>query len=1046
MSSKQKNLMSKPTVKTEYDRVLSEYIELGHMTSTPPYELWNDGCVQSFYMPHHAVLKPHSTTTKLRVVFNASCSSSNGNSLNDLLYPGPVLQSDITLLLLNWRFYRYVFNGDMEKMYRQIGIHPDHAQYQRILFRPNGDQKVVDYNLNTVTFGVNCAPYLAIRTLHQLSSDVETSFPLASKILKKEFYVDDVLSGAHDILSARKAQTELIEALRSAGFNLRKWAANDSELLNHIPREDLLNKGFLTIEDDSSTKTLGVQWNASTDTFSFSTNPQSLSVVSTTKRDVLSAISRLYDPAGWLAPVVVTAKIIMQQIWKDGTGWKQNLKPLTHQKWKSFISDFSEIEKITIPRWVDYSPWKKMELHGFSDASEKAYAATIYVRVRHDSSLVTSHLLWAKSKVAPVNTLSLPRLELQAAYLLSRMIRILLNQFDFLNNIPIHLWTDSTIVLAWLSKPPSTWKTFVANRTSEIITNVSDVQWSHVPSADNPADLASRGISPGELKSNQLWWTGPNWLQEPKLNWPSLQEHDPPDESVLELKSISKHVNVALQKIEFENKILNRFSSWHRALRVMSYVFRFREAARKVPNRTEYHTISLSHEEIKSTKTKIIQLTQKQYFGGEYFALIQGTKVHSKSKILSLSPFLDSNQVIRSQGRLACSSLSYNEKFPIIVPYKSYLSHLILSYIHQLSLHGEIQLMTRLVRSEYWIPKLSNLIKDYIRKCKPCVLYKKSVQAQFMGALPAERTVLSLPFTNTGIDFAGPFTIQNFYGRKCRLEKGYACLFVCFVTKGIHLEAVSDLSAAAFLAAFTRFVSRRGLPATVFSDNGTNFVGASKLLISDLQKAVQSYPADSAPNFSKITWKFIPPGSPHMGGLWEAGVKSFKTHFKKIAGNEKYTFEDFSTLLTRIEACLNSRPLTRMSDNPEDLLPLTPGHFLRGGPLLSPPEPCESQKNISFMRRWKTLKVIHHKFSLRWKEEYLKGLMNRYEWKYPQRDIAVNDLVVLRNEQLPPNEWRLGRVLKVYRGPDDRVRVVDVKTQKGVVTRSVVKLCILPSD
>ncbi|XP_055859309.1 uncharacterized protein LOC129921489 [Episyrphus balteatus] len=494
----EKGLKSKPIVKTEYDRVLSEYIELGHMSSTPPYELWNDGCVQSFYMPHHAIFKPQSITTKLRVVFNASCSSSNGNSLNDLLYPGPVLQSDITLLLLNWRFYRYVFNGDIEKMYRQIGIDPDHAQYQRILFRPNGDQKVVDYNLNTVTFGVNCAPYLAIRTLHQLSSDVENSFPL-------------------DILSARRAQTELITALRSAGFYLRKWAANDSELLNHIPREDLLNKDFLTIKDDSSTKTLGVQWNASTDTFSFSTNPQSLSVVSTTKRDVLSAISRLYDPAGWLAPVVVTAKIIIQQIWKDGTEWKQNLKALTHQKWKSFISDFSEIEKITIPRWVDYSPWKKMQLHGFSDASEKAYAATVYVRVRHDSSL-ESHSLWAKSKFAPVNTLSLPRLELQGAYLLSRMIRILLNQFDFLNNIPIHLWTDSTIVLAWLSKPPSTWKTFVANRTSEIITNVPDVQWSHVPSADNPADLASRGISPGELKSNQLWWTGPNWLQEPKLS------------------------------------------------------------------------------------------------------------------------------------------------------------------------------------------------------------------------------------------------------------------------------------------------------------------------------------------------------------------------------------------------------------------------------------------------------------------------------------------------------------------------------------------------
>lgn len=265
----EKVLRSKPAINEEYQRVLSEYITLDHMTLTPPYEACKNDDVYSYYLPHHAVLKPHSTTTKLRVVFNASCKSSNGKSLNDLLYTGPSLQNDITFLMINWRFYRYVFNGDIEKMYRQINIHSDHAQYQRILFRPDSSQKIMDYQLNTVTFGVNCAPYLAIRTLHQLASDVEETYPLASKILRKEFYVDDVLSGSHDIVSALNKQTQLISALKSAGFNLRKWTANHSKLLNHLPNDHLLNKDFLKIEDDSSTKTLGILWNASSDTFSF---------------------------------------------------------------------------------------------------------------------------------------------------------------------------------------------------------------------------------------------------------------------------------------------------------------------------------------------------------------------------------------------------------------------------------------------------------------------------------------------------------------------------------------------------------------------------------------------------------------------------------------------------------------------------------------------------------------------------------------------------------------------------------------------------------
>lgn len=287
---------------------------------------------------------------------------------------------------------------------------------------------------------------------------------------------------------------------------------------------------------------------------------------------------------------------------------------------------------------------------------------------------------------------------------------------------------------------------------------------------------------------------------------------------------------------------------------------------------------------------------------------------------------------MRICGRLQSSPvLTYNERHPIILPYNCQYSRLLVSFIHQITLHGGNQLVLQLIRTQYWIPKIQNLIKTTIHKCKPCILYKRRCQKQLMAALPKERCTFSRPFTHTGLDFAGPFDIKSFTGRYCRLSKGYVCLFICFSTKAIHLEATSDLSTSAFLAAFSRFVSRRGCPLHLHSDNGTTFVGASRIIAKEFiqtsQKAITSHYAHQ-----NLSWHFIPPGAPHMGGLWEAGVKSFKQHFKRTAGSTKYTFEEFQTILSKIEACLNSRPLCPNSQSPSDFTALTPGHFLIGSP------------------------------------------------------------------------------------------------------------------
>ncbi|XP_046807521.1 uncharacterized protein LOC124420038 [Lucilia cuprina] len=502
-------LLRDPSLKSEYDRVVQEYEDLNHMSKVCDESL-NESL--TYYLPHHAVIKPESTTTKVRVVFNASSPSSNGLSLNDILYPGPILQSDLPLLILKWRFFRFVFNADIQKMYRQILVEPKHTPFQRILFRKNPNSSVQDYQLNTVTFGVNCAPYLAIRTLIQLAEDVELENPSASKILKNSMYVDDVLAGEHTITAAIKAKNNLIHALGSAGFSLRKWTANVKDILADLPSNHLLHEDFLDFDDRSTAKTLGIRWNAGSDSFYF-VPTEFTEPLKFTKREVLSHIARLFDPAGWLAPCVIVAKILMQQIWAEGTGWDEVLSPQSLAQWKIFQSNYSYIKDIHIPRWINFVPNSNIQFHGFCDASEKAYAAVLYIRISNNDTVFT-HLISSKTKVAPLKTISIPRLELCGAALLAEMIDSLLPKLD-IERYETVCWTDSTIVLSWLAKPPCFWQTFVANRISKICQIIDPSLWHHVASENNPADIASRGVLPQEMVHNDLWWKGPTFLRFP---------------------------------------------------------------------------------------------------------------------------------------------------------------------------------------------------------------------------------------------------------------------------------------------------------------------------------------------------------------------------------------------------------------------------------------------------------------------------------------------------------------------------------------------------
>lgn len=435
-------------------------------------------------------------------------------------------------------------------------------------------------------------------------------------------------------------------------------------------------------------------------------------------------------------------------------------------------------------------------------------------------------------------------------------------------------------------------------------------------------------------------------------------------------------------------------------------------------------------------------MAQRECFSHEIDTLSKGKSLKPKSHILSLSPFIDDIGVLRVGGRLKNAAIQYEKKHPALLDSKHNFTKILMTADHLRLGHAGPQLLLCSFREQFWPIGGRTLARSIVRKCIICKRFKAKTLNPYFGDLPTNRVTEFYPFQICGTDFAGPFMISSKKGRGNRVSKSYLCIFICFASKAVHLETVSDLSTAAFIACLKRFISRRGKPSNIYCDNAKNFVGARNELGRMLRSSLRSV-HDFTSN-EGINFVFNPPYSPTFGGLWEAGVKSAKHHLKRIAGNSSLTFEELSTLFTQIEAILNSRPLTPLSPDPNDLSPLTPGHFLIGRPLTSLPAPSGEIKNPK--NRYTLIENLRQQFWTRWRQEYLAELQQRTKCRLHQQNLQIGDLVVFKEEGLPPLKWKMGRVQKVYPGSDGIVRVADFKTYRGTERRAVNKVCPLTNQ
>lgn len=919
LSALERRLSGHEPTYVEYRKFMREYIELGHMRPVSADELPK----VRYVIPHSCVVKPDSTTTKLRVVFDASAKSTTGVSLNDIQAVGPVIQPDLFRIWLHFRTQTVVATADIVKMYRQVWVAEPDTWMQCILWRDHPSDTMQLFRLLTVTYGEACSSYLACRALLEAGEEVRASDPRLADAIQKSFYVDNLSLGAATTGELREIMTGVERTLNLRGMPLRKWASNVPEVISDIPPEH--RETMVQIGEKQAIKMLGLAWCPTEDTFQLIIDDDFFApVASLEKRRLASKVAKLYDPIGILQPVILTGKILLQDLWRDGLGWDEAASLSMIENWNKFASHLPLLRQLPIPRMALPSEAKDVVMHGFSDASTKAFGCAIYLRYLGDDGKPHSRLLCSKSKLAPIEPVTLPRLELQGALLLAQLYDKIRGSFG--NRISRTCWwTDSQVVLAWIRSDNTKWGVYVKNRVAKIHAATDRMDWGYVPTKLNPADIVSRGLPANKLVDSEartLWLNGPDFVIvderpiSPQLNYvTALEEAEDPPQLLTAMVGTDCDDLLAQYKHHNSFAMTRRHFAW-----LGRAIFNLRAPASSVERKAG----PLQLDELDYGLQLILRVMQATCYPNEVKEMQDTGSVAPKGPLQHLNPVVK-DKVICVRGRLGNADLADEAKIPFLVPKSHPFSRVIIRHLHEHNFHAGTELVMAEFRARFWMRDLRRTIVGVTSRCVICARARPRQYSQQMGQLPAARVNASPAFTHTGVDLCGPFEVSsNARSGKCRTV--YVCIFVCFTTKATHLEVVEDQSTSAFISALLRFVSLRGRPDTIYSDNGRNFVGAARELSllrethnnRVFQDELVSLAADNGIRFS-----FIPPRSPNFGGLWEANIKVAKRLFKCAARGAQLRLVELQTLLYQISAILNSRPLTAIHAGPESVEALT---------------------------------------------------------------------------------------------------------------------------
>lgn len=832
-------------------------------------------------------------------------------------------------------------------------------------------------------------------------------------------YVDDLLTGADSEEGAYSLFAEARDGLAKAGMKLTKLSSNSSLVLDKASAMS----GQSGMECH---KVLGVEWDPCEDVFSF----QGIDIpsdVMVTKRVILSFIARLFDPIGFLTPFVMLVKILFQKTWRLGLDWDEDVPEDIRDSFLKWLNGVQLLKQVHVPRSYGNCAWRDVtavEIHAFGDAAESGYGSVVYLRLTLSDGSVLTPLVMSRARVAPLKRVSLPRLELLAALLAARLLVFVREALKLPVETPYSCWTDSTVVLNWVKGDSSRWKQFVRNRVTEIQGLTDPSRWRHCPGSRNVADLVTRGAFAEELVSCDAWFTGPAWLKDSQPCESSGPELSPPV-AAEEEACVAEHQLISACSNSTSDAVIQveRYSSLTKAIRVVGLVLRFiRKLRSRCAGKGERSPPELTYQELSEAKVCLIRMVQTEAFPEEYQALSVGKDLGRCSKIRSLCPFIDEQGLLRVRTRLENTDMSLGDKCPVLIP-QGHFAELVVAFQHRLLKHAGVDTLLTSLRCEYWILGARRLAKRVKRFCVACQKLDAAALNAPAAPLPADRATKAAPFSVIGVDYCGPlFCLPN--------KKVYILLISCAVTRAVHMELVDSLSLSDFLLAFRRFVGRRGLPSVVYSDNAATF-----------KSAVGALAAEFGPTCPE--WKFLCPKASWWAGFYERMVRTVKSSLKKTLGKRVLTKVELETLLVEVESCVNSRPLTFVSDDVTSPQPLTPSHFLTGrlaGTRQRVEDDSDQTSASSLRERELQHQVLLDTFWKVWHDQYLKNLPQSIRQFKARGKLQIGSVVLIREDNVPRLRWLMGVVEKLHSGAGGVVRAVDIRTVKGIRTRPVQKL------
>ena len=1027
LQKREKRLNKNPEVKGQYIEQVSDFIKRGVIRELTEEELdsWS-GPVR--YVDHHEVFKAGSTTP-LRLVINSSFRSGKEKSLNDILLKGPSSLNDILSILIGWRIYPIAFVGDVAKMYHSVGTGELEGHVRRMLWRDcDSESDIKVYAFQTVTFGdrpAGCIATLALRETADMFGSID---PVAAQSLKRETYMDDVVSGAN----SRKEAEVRIENLRKiaslGGFNFKEFRTSGKS----FEEVKLLGSGQMG-------RVLGLCWDPLRDmiTVNVNLNPnkkvkgqrkeaESLRDTQLTKRICLRLVNSMYDPIGLICPFTVKLKLLMRDQFAGNVsiGWDKPIDSDAAARWMALFDEMEGLNDVVFERCsfgCDLNKCKPM-LIGFADASLAAFGSVFYLRHVHPEGVKVSMLL-AKAKLGPAKRETVPRMELMSAVLCSRLackVRECL-PCDIEREV---YFLDSKVALGMIQNSKSLLKEFIGIRVSEVRSKTKLKDWAWVPSEENIADISSRGSSPRDLDGHSRWQCGPDWLKQPIELWPcefvSCEPDDADDEEAVMFLNDDYLIDAS------------KYSELSKLTKVTAYVFKAIEHFKEL--KSDGRKCSVLNVEWKNVEVSVRNYRDAEmYWEREVSKSVM--KLYEKGKLTSLRPvpmwqdYGKFRKVVTS-GRLGkLLKVGYDtEELTILDPKHPY-TRLWLKNCHDADHSGDDRVIWK-SRTKYWIPRARRIVSSIRKHCYRCRLRSKVLSRQVMAPLPGERVIPSPPWTNVALDLFGPLEHID-QVRKRLKSKCWGLIVTCMVSRAVHLDVTESYDTDALLQSLRRFQSIRGTPSVIYSDQGSQMMATRK----EFENMLELIDWSSVKGWcskNRTEWRLVPTGGQHMNACAESLIKSTKRILCEKLEGKRVTYAELQTIMYEVSQVLNSRPLgvySKPGEDPLDGGPLTPNHLLLGRASSSIPD--IQYTNVSLTRRVRFLKSIVDEFWQKWYVTVFHSLVPQYKWHKSFRNMQIGDVVLMQNESFVTGKYQMGRVIGVKKSSDGNTRKATVRYVKS---------------